>query len=136
MRGHGGKSVVLVFYPADWEPVSTDQLTRYNEVLTEIRALDAELVGISVDGIWSHEAFARNLRLQFPLLSDAHPRGAAARAYGVYRSREGASERAIVVIDRAGIIRWCNVAPPEVSPGVDGMLTALEQISAPWPKDH
>jgi peroxiredoxin len=72
-RGH---PVVLVFYPADWEPVSTDQLRRYNEVLPEVRALGAELVGVSVDSVWCHRASAHDLGLEFRLLSDFHPRAA------------------------------------------------------------
>ena len=124
-----GKPVVLVFYPADWEPVSTDQLKHYNETMPQILGLNAELVGISVDGIWCHQAFARSLQLRFPLLSDAYPRGAAARAYGVYRSRKGTSDRALVVIDSMGIIHWRYVVPREVNPGVDGLLTALEALA-------
>ena len=129
LRDFRGKGVVLVFYPADWEAVSTDQLRHYNEILPQIWALDAELAGLSVDGISCHQAFARALRLDFPLLSDFRPRGAAARAYGVYRPREGTSGRALFVVDAAGLIRWHYLAPPEVNPGVDGMLTALEELA-------
>jgi hypothetical protein len=74
LRDFRGKPVVLIFYPADWEPVSTDQLTRYNEIVPQIHALGAELVGISVDSMWCHQAFAKALRLGFRLLSDACPR--------------------------------------------------------------
>lgn len=129
LRDSRGKAVVLVFYPADWEPVSTDQLQHYNEIVPQILDLNAELVGISVDGVWCHQAFARSLQLGFALLSDAHPRGGAARAYGVYRPREGTSDRALVVIDPTGIIHWRYVAPREVNPGVDGLLTALEALA-------
>jgi peroxiredoxin len=129
LRDFRGKCVTLVFYPADWEPVSTDQLKHYNEIVPQIRALDAELVGVSVDSIWCHRAFARDLRLDFGLLSDFHPRGGAARAYGVYRPREGTSGRALFVVDAAGLIRWRYRAALEVNPGVDGMLTALEALA-------
>ena len=129
LRDCRGKAVVVVFYPADWERVSTDQLTHYNETMPQIVDLNAALVGISVDGIWCHQAFARSLQLRFPLLSDAYPRGAAARAYGVYRPREGTSGRALVVIDPTGIIHWRSVVPREVNPGVDGLLTALEALA-------
>lgn len=129
LRDFRGKSVALVFYPADWEPVSTDQLKHYNEIVPVILDLNAELVGISVDGVWCHRAFATNLRLQFQLLSDAYPRGAAARAYGVYRSKDGTSERALVVIDPTGLIHWRYVVPRQVNPGVDGLLTALEALA-------
>jgi peroxiredoxin len=128
LRDFLGKAVALVFYPADWEPVSIDQLSYYNRLIAQIRGLNAELAGVSVDGVWCHRAFAKHLALRFPLLSDARPRGAAARLYGVYRSREGTSERALVVIDPAGVIRWRHVVPPEVNPGADGLLTALESL--------
>ena len=118
-----------MFYPADWEAVSTDQLRRYNTALPEIRGLGSELVGVSVDSVWCHEAFKRALRLEFPLLSDCHPRGATARAYGVYRPREGTCGRALFVVDATGVIRWHYLASPEVDPGVDGMLTALEGLA-------
>jgi peroxiredoxin len=124
-----GKPIIVVFYPADWEPVSTDQLRSYNDALPQIRALNAELVGISVDGIWCHQAFAQDLGLRFPLLADSHPRGATARAYGVYRRRDGTSARALFVIDGDGVIRWRYLAHHEVNPGIDGMLTALEALT-------
>jgi peroxiredoxin len=123
------RPVVIVFYPADWEPVSADQLRRYNGALPEIRGLGAELVGVSVDSVWCHQAFKRALGLNFPLLSDTRPRGSRARAYGVYRPEDGTSGRALFVVDAAGVIRFRYLAPLEVNPGVDGMLTALEGLA-------
>ena len=64
-----GQPVVLAFYPADWSPVCGDQMTLYNEVLPEFRKHHAALLGISVDGVWCHGAFAANRRLHFPLLA-------------------------------------------------------------------
>jgi peroxiredoxin len=125
-----GQPVVLVFYPADWEPVSADQLRSYNEALPEVHGLGAELVGVSVDSVWCHRAFARDLRLSFNLLSDFRPRGGVARAYGVYRPRHGTSGRALFVIDALGLIRWRYLAPLEVNPGLDGILTALEDLAS------
>ncbi len=129
LRDFRGQPVVLVFYPADWEPVSTDQLRRCNDVLPEVRSLGAELVGVSVDGVWCHQMFMHDLRLEFRLLSDFHPRGGAACAYGAYRPRQETSGRALFVVDAAGVIRWHYLAPPEVNPGVDGILTALEGLA-------
>src|SRR5262249_62064835 len=82
-RALRGRPVVLVFYPADWDPVSTEQLSYYQELLPEFRRLGGALVGISVDGVWCHRAFARTLGLEFPLLADFEPKGAGARPYGV-----------------------------------------------------
>lgn len=123
-----GRPVVLVFYPEDWSPVCSDQLALYQELLPEFHKFDAELIGISVDGVWCHLAFAKDRNLHFPLLSDFEPKGEVSRLYGVYRSQEGTSERALYVIDANGIIRWSYVSPVGVNPGADGILRALESL--------
>ena len=130
LRDLRGRPVILAFYPADWSPVCGDQMALYNEVLPEFQRHDAELMGISVDGAWCHLAFARDRRLRFPLLADFEPKGAVARRYGVYRARDGFTERALFVIDRDGIIRWSYVSPADVNPGADGILRALEGLAA------
>ena len=81
--------MVLAFYPADFSPVCGDQMALYNEMLNEFQELEAELVGLSVDGAWCHAAFARQNKLHFPLLADFEPKGAVARSYGVYDEKEG-----------------------------------------------
>ena len=124
-----GKPVVLAFYPSDWSPLCGDQMVLYNEVLPDIRELGAQLVGISVDGVWSHQAFAKDRHLHFPLLSDFHPKGAVARSYGAYREDEGVCERALFVIDGNGVIFWSYLSPIGVTPGADGILEALEALS-------
>ncbi len=126
LRDFRGRNLVLTFYPADWSPVCTDQLAVYNELLPEFRRLGAEVLGISVDGVWCHLAFARDRKLRFALLSDFEPKGEMARAYGVYRNGEGVSERALFVIDGEGIIRWSYVSPIGINPGAEGILDALE----------
>jgi peroxiredoxin len=123
-----GRPVVLVFYPADWSPVCGDQTALYNELLPEFHRFGAEILGISVDGPWCHVAFAHDRKLRFPLLSDFEPKGAVARQYGVYRSEDGFSERALFVIDAEGIIRWNYVSPVGVNPGAEGILGALEGL--------
>ena len=125
-----GRPVILAFYPADWSPVCGDQMTLYNEVLPEFRKHDAELLGISVDGVWCHAAFARDRHLHFPLLSDFEPKGAVARKYGAYRKKDGVAERALFMLDRDGTIAWSYCSPIAVNPGADGILEALEQLSA------
>jgi peroxiredoxin len=70
-----GKPVILAFYPADWSPVCGDQMTLYNEILPEFRKRDAELLGISVEGVWCHAAFARDHHLHFPLFADFETQG-------------------------------------------------------------
>src|SRR5580700_3330294 len=123
-----GQPVVLVFYPADWSPVCGDQVALYNEMLSEFQDLGAQLLGISVDGVWCHGAFSQNRKLQFPLLADFEPKGAVARQYGVYRESDGTTERALFVIDEAGIVHWGYVSPVGVNPGADGILSALEEM--------
>src|SRR3979411_1565920 len=123
-----GKPVILAFYPADWSPVCGDQVTLYNEILPEFHKHKAELLGVSVDGVWCHAAFARDRKLHFPLLADFEPKGEVARQYGVYRDGEGVSERALFVIDAEGIIYWSYVSPVGVNPGANGVLSALEDL--------
>src|SRR3954470_6080369 len=101
-----GQPVILLFYPADWSPVCGDEVALFNEVLPEFQRHGAELLGISVDGVWCHRAFKEARHLRFPLLADFEPKGAVARTYGVYREKDGISERALFVIDAEGIIRW------------------------------
>lgn len=123
-----GRPTILAFYPADWSPVCGDQMSLYNQVLPEFRRLGAELVGISVDGVWCHEAFAKDRHLHFPLLSDFEPKGAVAKQYGAYREAEGVCERALFLIDREGAIFWSYLSPVAVNPGADGILDALERL--------
>src|SRR5947208_311755 len=123
-----GQPVILAFYPEDWSPVCSDQLALYQELLPEFQRFNAELVGISVDGIWSHLAFAKDRNLHFPLLADFEPKGEVARTYQVYRATEGTSERALYVIGADGIVRWSYVSPVGVNPGADGILHALEGL--------
>src|SRR5713226_981359 len=79
-----GRRVILVFYPADWEPVSQEQLTLYQDHLAEFGRLGAVLLAVSTDHLWCHGAFARAVGIAYPLLADSHPQGAVSRAYGVY----------------------------------------------------
>jgi peroxiredoxin len=124
-----GRPVILAFYPEDWSPVCSDQLALYQELLPEFRKFGAELIGISVDGIWCHLAFAKDRNLHFPLLADFEPKGDVSRAYGVYRSRDGTSERALYVIDGDGIVQWSYVSPVGINPGADGILRALDDLA-------
>ena len=102
----------------------------YNEVLEDFERLGARIFGVSVDSKWCHRAFADNRNLRFPLLADFEPKGAVARRYGVYRESDGTTERALVVIDADGVIRWHYVSPIDVNPGADGILEALEALTA------
>jgi peroxiredoxin len=96
-----GQPVILAFSPADWSPICSDQMALYNEVLPEFGRFQAPVLGISVDGVWSHAAFAHDRKLHFPLLADFEPKGTVANMYGVYRQHDGRSERALFVLERA-----------------------------------
>jgi peroxiredoxin len=100
----------------------------YNEILPEFRKAGATLLGISVDGVWCHQAFAKDRHLHFSLLADFEPKGYVAREYGVYRETDGFCERAIFVIDKEGRISWSFLSPVGINPGADGILDALEKL--------
>jgi peroxiredoxin len=123
-----GRNVILAFYPADWSPVCSDQLALYNELLDEFARLNAQLLAISVDGVWSHAALARERKFHFPLLSDFEPKGEVARAYGIYDEKAGVAGRALFVIDGDGVIRWSYLSPMGVNPGAAGIINALEAL--------
>jgi len=123
-----GKPVILAFYPADWSPVCGDQMALYNEILPELQKIRAELMGVSVDGVWCHEAFAKDRHLHFPLVADFEPKGEIAKSYGAYRVEEGVCGRALFVIDRNGVIAWSYCSPIAINPGADGILEALENL--------
>ncbi|MCZ7476862.1 MULTISPECIES: redoxin domain-containing protein [unclassified Micromonospora] len=124
-----GRPVVLAFYPADWSPVCGEQMTLYQAALPELERYDAVLLGISVDSVDSHRAFAESRGIRFPLLADFEPKGEVSRRYGAY-APHGQSDRALVVIGPDGRVAWSHLSPPEVNPGVDGILDALARLDA------
>ena len=126
-----GQRIVLVFYPLDFSPVCTDQLNVYQEVLSELEGEGARLYGISVDSAFSHSAFRERLGITIPLLADFNPKGEVARRYGVYREPDGISQRALVLIDEQGVVRWSHVAqsPLEI-PGANLIFDALARSAA------
>ena len=121
--------VVLIFYPADWSPVCSDELSVFSAASRMFRARNAQLLGISVDGPWCHEAFKEQRNVAFPLLADHNPKGAVAKAYDVYRADDDTSERALFVIDTNRNVVWSEVSPVGINPGADGALRAVEALS-------
>jgi peroxiredoxin len=124
-----GKPLILAFYPADWSPVCGNELSLFNEVLDEFKKYGAELLGISVDHVWSHAAYKQAKKLRFELLSDFEPKGETAKRFGAYREKEGVCERALFLIDGEGVIQWSYLSPIEVNPGADGLLDALDKMT-------
>ena len=125
-----GETVVLVFYPADFSPVCTDQLSVYQEVLPHLEERGAKLVGISVDGAFCHKAFQQHHNLTIPLLADFHPKGEVAKAYGVWSEDHGVSTRALVMVAPDGVVEWSYLSPPLEIPGANLIFDALEQRTA------
>ena len=123
-----GKKIILAFYPADWSPVCSDQMSLYNEMLKFFSRHNAQLIGISVDSKWCHLAFSESHKFHFPLLADFEPKGAVSKLYEVYDEKEGESLRALYVVDEKGIIRWNYLSPVGINPGADGILDALEDL--------
>jgi peroxiredoxin len=120
--------VVIALYPADWSPACSDEMPLYAQVMPEFKKYDAEVRGISVDGIWSQIAFSKDRKLNYPLLSDFEPKGAVSKLYGAYDAKNGQSARALFVIDKKGIIQWSYLSPEGVNLGADGVLSALEKL--------
>jgi peroxiredoxin len=126
-----GRRVVLVFYPADFSPVCTDQLGVYQEVLPELERRGVTLLGISVDGAFCHQAFREHLGITIPLLADFHPKGEVAKAYGVWAESHGVASRVLVMVGPDGVVEWSYRAPsPLEVPGANLIFDALDQQRA------
>ena len=125
-----GKNVVLVFYPLDWSPACSDQLSLYQSELAEFAKQDAVVIGISVDSLYSHGAWSAVRGLSFPLLADFHPKGEVSKMYKVIRQTEGFSERALYIIDQQGTIRYSHVSPLiHHIPDIYELFEQLEEIN-------
>jgi peroxiredoxin (alkyl hydroperoxide reductase subunit C) len=122
--------VVLAFYPADFSPVCSDQLALYQAASPTFAQYGAQVLGVSADGVYSHQAFAQARGLQFPLLSDWWPHGRTAQAYGAFDDDSGMAARALFVLDEDGVVNWSYLSPAGVNPGADGILSALEAMAA------
>ena len=128
LSDYEGRRVVLVFYPGDFSPVCSDQLSVYQEVLGEIAERGADLVGISVDGVFCHKAFREQLGLEMPLLADFHPKGAVSESYGAYQPEKGFNNRSLVLVGPDGTVEWSHASPSELeSPGANLIFDALDR---------
>jgi peroxiredoxin len=126
LSDYRGRRVMLVFYPADFSPVCSDQLSIYQEVKPEIAAKGVELVGISVDHVFAHKAFQEKLGIDTTLLADFEPKGEVARAYGSYLEKAGTANRTLVLIDENGLVAWTYESPnPGELPGANVIFDAL-----------
>jgi peroxiredoxin len=128
LSDYAGRRLVIAFYPGDFSPVCSDQLSVYQEVLGEIRERGADLVGISVDGVFCHRAFREQLGLEMPLLADYHPKGAVSDAYGAYRADRGYDNRSLVLVGPDGTVEWSHASPSDAEiPGANLIFDALDR---------
>ncbi|HEY1595304.1 MAG TPA: redoxin domain-containing protein [Thermoleophilaceae bacterium] len=126
-----GQTVVLVFYPLDFSPVCTDQLSIYQELVADFAQKGVTLYGVSVDSAFAHKAFQEKLNLTIPLLADFEPKGALAKACGVYNDEFGTSQRALIMLDPDGVVKWAYCSPSALEiPGANLIFDALEPSAA------
>ena len=121
----GKKKVVLVFYPLDWSPVCTNEHACFVNDMKQFETLDAEVLGVSVDSVWSHKAYAEKMGIKYSLLADFHPKGATGEKYGVYLGEKGITGRAIFIVDKQGKVAWAKNYDIPVVPDVKEVATAL-----------
>src|SRR5207237_6441264 len=126
------KTLVLAFYPLNWDPVSANQIVKYQVEREKVALRGAEVVGISVDSIMNTTAWEREIGpLDFPLCSDFWPHGEVSRKYGVFREQEayaGASERAIFIVNRRGTIVFRKIYELHQVPAIGETLDALRRL--------
>jgi mycoredoxin-dependent peroxiredoxin len=124
----GKKKVVLVFYPLDWSPVCTNEHACFVNDMKQFDTLDAEVLGVSVDSVWSHKAYAEKMGITYSLLADFHPKGAMSAKYGVYLGEKGITGRAVVIIDKAGKVAWIKNYDIPVVPDIKEIAAAVAQV--------
>lgn len=126
----GKRNVVLVFYPLDWSPVCTNEHACLVNDMKAFETLDAEVLGVSVDSVWSHKAFADKMGIKYSLLADFHPKGAMSEKYGVYLGDKGITGRAIVIVGKDGKVAWLKNYDIPVVPDVKEVAAALSQVKS------
>jgi peroxiredoxin len=126
LSDYRGRKVLLVFYPFDFSPVCSDQLSLYQEVKPELEEKGLTVLGVSVDSPYAHKAFQEKLGIDTTLLSDFEPKGEVARAYGSYIEAVGMANRTLVLVDEDGKVAWSYESPtPGEFPGANVIFDAL-----------
>jgi peroxiredoxin len=130
LAGFRGSRILLVFYPMDFSPVCSDQLSIYQEVKPQLSEKGVELIGISVDHSYAHKAFQEKLGIDTTLLADFEPKGEVSRAYGSYLDL-GFANRTLVLVDEEGNVAWTYESPnPGEFPGANVIFDALTAVAA------
>jgi mycoredoxin-dependent peroxiredoxin len=126
----GKKNVVLMWYPLDWSPTCTNEHACFVNEMKSFETLDAQVLGVSVDSVWSHKAYAEKMNIKYPLLADFHPKGAMSDKYGVYMADKGITGRVISIVGRDGNVAWFKNYELGEVPDVKEVASALGQVKA------
>ncbi len=126
----GKKNVVIVFYPLDWSPTCTNEHACFVNDMRNFETLDAEVLGVSVDSVWSHKAYAEKMGIRYPLLADFQPRGQMAEKYGMFLAEKGITGRAIFIVNKAGKVAWLKHYDIPVVPDLKEVAAALAQVKS------
>jgi peroxiredoxin len=128
LSDYQGKNVVIVFYPLDWSPVCTNEHACFVNEMKNFEKLNAQILGLSVDSIWSHKAWAEKMGISYPLLADFQPRGSVADKFGVFLADKGITGRAIAIIDKQGNLAWFKNYEISQVPDVAEVAGALGKL--------
>lgn len=125
----GKKNVLIVFYPLAFSPVCSAQIPSYQKIYDKFEELDTEIIAISIDSVFTHKAWADGLGgVSYPLLSDFWPHGAVAQKFGVMREKDGFSDRALLIVDKEGVISYINIVDPRELPEIEPVLDRLQEL--------
>lgn len=124
-----GKPVVLAFYPFDFSGTCSEEHACFADAMPALAEADAQVIGVSVDHVHAHKAYAEARGIDYPLLADFHPKGEVGRAYGVYYEDKGFHARTIFVIDAEGVIRFVQENEISTVPDIDEIVAAVDQLS-------
>ena len=124
----GKKNVVLVFYPLDWSPTCTNEHACFVNEMKQFETLDAAVLGVSVDSVWSHKAYAEKMHINYSLLADFHPKGAMSEKYGMYMADKGITGRSIFIVDKGGKVAWKKDYDIPVVPDIKEVAAALGNV--------
>ena len=128
LADYRGKNVVLVLYPLDFSPLCTDEHACFVHQLNQFEKLNAQVLGLSVDSVWTHQAFAEKMGIHYPLLADFLPRGAVAEKFGLYLAERGTTARAVVIVDKTGNVAWLKKYDYPNVPNVKEVQEALAKV--------
>lgn len=128
LSDYRGKNVVIVFYPLDWSPICTNEHACFVNDMKQFEKLNAQVLGLSVDSVWSHKAFAEKMGINYPLLADFNPRGAVAEKFGLYLADKGITGRAIAIINKNGNVAWLKNYDIPVVPEMKEVSEALAHV--------